>query len=70
MAKTLKASTDYNSSEVRNILENLELLTHKSTEEAQKMLNQEGKHKKKNGKDEQSCPDGQFKSLEHFSNYY
>jgi len=47
MAKTLKASTDYNSSEVRNILENLELLTHKSTEEAQKMLNQEGKHKEK-----------------------
>jgi hypothetical protein len=28
-------------------LENLELLTHKSTEEAQKMLNAEGKHKEK-----------------------
>jgi len=47
MAKALKASTDYNSNEVRSILENLELLTHKTTEEAQKMLSQEGKHKEK-----------------------
>ena len=47
MAKALKANDDYNSGQVRNVLDNLELLTHKTTEEAQKMLAQEGKHKEK-----------------------
>jgi hypothetical protein len=47
MAKALQANVAYNSSEVKTILENLELLTHKTTEEAQKMLNSEGKHKAK-----------------------
>ena len=42
---SLKGVKDYNSTEVKTVIQNLEFLTHKTSEEAHAVLNSDGKFK-------------------------